>query len=560
MTLPPAPADPQSRPDSPPVPAPVAPPERREEAQPPLVLSGDGWSAEAFNVEYDPERDTLILTGSPRLTRGDTVLTADRIEYVQDTGQATAVGAVTITRGDQVIRALSATYNVKTGEGRAQTIRTITEELLIAAEEVVISPTRMTAVRATVTTCGGNLPYWQVFARRIEIIPRERWTAEGAGINLFGQRVATVPHLSRALRKKKKKKRDGAERLTQVLPNFGYNERDKVYLQQDMTVMNSKAVNAGLSARLSAGRLLTGRVDAESKSRVRVVGTVGYREYAPNQRAPYLEYSRLPEVGLIYGGTGLGTGSTFSGRGRFLPFQVGEIAAAPTPQNRSGWQYGVELSGGYFSQRKGQGNLPQNVNLTGSRALFQVQAAKPGLRIGPVRFDALRMLFRQSVYNTGDAFSVFGAGISKSWKLGPVTAGLERIGHVTAGTTPFLFDSLEIPAEWRPTANYRVRDWNFLYMGRFNESRGTFYDHLFSISKRMDCIEPRVGISTRLGLVSFDISLIGLDKGARPPRLPGERPGQLREMGVEREEKSEEAAPSEGSESPAMGLRPRRRR
>src|SRR5207248_10148648 len=103
---------------------------------------------EADNIDKDPDRDVIILTGSPRITQGADRLTADRIEYQQDTQQATAVGNVVVTLGPDEIHAATATYNFASHEGRAEAASTISNEVQIRAEEILVTPDLWTANRA----------------------------------------------------------------------------------------------------------------------------------------------------------------------------------------------------------------------------------------------------------------------------------------------------------------------------------------------------------------------------------------------------------------------------
>src|SRR5262249_60970469 len=103
---------------------------------------------------------------------------------------------------------------------------------------------------------------------------------------------------------------------------------------------------------------------------------------------------------------------------------------------------------------------------------------------------------------------------------GPGDVRSERLGQYPSGQSPFLSDRVELNNEGRPRAELKGRGWDLTWVGRFSESQASLYDNIFSISKRMDCIQPRLSYETRLGLVTFDVRLLGLDPGFNEPPRP----------------------------------------
>jgi hypothetical protein len=476
----------------------------------------------ADEFERVPERDLLILTGSPSVTRGMDRLTADRIEYQPMAHQVTASGHVVITLGTDVVRADSATYNLDTREGRATQVNTIADQVLVSAANLYIYPEGWIGTDAHLTSCTTDPPHWELSARQVEIIPNERFTARRAGFSLFGQRLVTVAQVGRPIGRRGAEQ--GARRLTQILPTVGYDNRDGLYLQETTTLLRRRNLLTTLNARLGTLQGARGALEVARPGKVSAVAAISRLEDAPNQRAPFLEYSRLPEAGLVYTTTIGGTAPPAASVSQFLPMHVGQINALGTPQTGDLWRFGAELTAGYFQQERGRSSLPGNLNANGSRLMMQAQVARARLRLGPIMLDSLRLLLRQSLYDTGDSFTVAGAGIGKHWKLGPLRLSIERLNSYTIGHTPFLFDNVELNSEWRPGAILRTGEWEFSWIGRFDEARTGFYDHLLAITRHMDCMEPRVGFSTRLGQFTFDLRLIGLDRGSRQPARPAATP------------------------------------
>jgi hypothetical protein len=270
-----------------------------------------------------------------------------------------------------------------------------------------------------------------------------------------------------------------------------------------------------LDARLSTARGITGKLETDSSRRFGWVTALSYREDAPNQRARYLEYNRLPEVGFVFGGIDdtLQTGPTplHQKISRFLPSQVGSISVRSRPETRDQWRWSGEVTAGYFQQLKGFSSLPQNVNRDGSRMLLQGQLVRPRLRLGALSLESLRLMLRGSAYDTGSTYGVSGFGIRKTAKVGPLTFAVEQLSQYTAGQTPFLFDAIELNNEFRPRAELKLRGWDLSWIGRINEGNATFYDQHFALTHRLECMQIRIGYDTRLSMATFDLRLLGLE-------------------------------------------------
>jgi hypothetical protein len=105
------------------------------------------------------------------------------------------------------------------------------------------------------------------------------------------------------------------------------------------------------------------------------------------------------------------------------------------------------------------------------------------------------------------------------------------------GTTPFLFDDVELEHEWRPRLEYQSRGFSFSYYTRIRAGSGKIYDQVFSVSKLFHCIEPRLTYRTRRQEIFLEFRIPGLsgfgrkragepatldtaDPGAPPPTAP----------------------------------------
>ncbi len=498
------------------------------QARPPAQQTPERPRIEGPNGEWTLEADTFgSLPGNPAayrasgrvvITRGTDRLFADEAPYDSVAGDATLRGTVLLNLGGNNIHAASATYNVQTRSGRAQGVRTTAQGVIIMAAEIQVEPDRWVATNASVTACMGPDPHWELVGGTIELIPNVRWLARDVGLEFFGRRLITVRQVGRDISPREGAP-SGLREAQQFAPTLGYNNRDGFFLEKDLDLVQSRRLAASLNLNLGTGRGLRGALEAGTGGLWRMAGAVSYREDAPNQRARFLELTRLPELGVIYGRR------TAARAGQFLPQQIAGVAVPRNAPELDRWVYAAQASGGFFMQRRGEGSLPENVKEEGSRVLLQAQAARPRLRLSDgVSLDNLRVMIRQSFYSSGDRYTVAGMGIGKHWKLGPLTAGVERLSHATEGRSPFLFDEVEIEEEWRPRAELRAGGWNASWHGRYDERRGGWYDHRIALGHRMDCIDFRAGYSTRRDQFTFDIRLLGLEPGFReqeatPPPL-----------------------------------------
>ena len=75
--------------------------------------TGEQLSAEAENTDYDGT-DRVVLTGSAVITRNDFQIEADRVSFLNSTGDGDAVGNVKIRRPNSLLIGDTASVNVRT--------------------------------------------------------------------------------------------------------------------------------------------------------------------------------------------------------------------------------------------------------------------------------------------------------------------------------------------------------------------------------------------------------------------------------------------------------------
>jgi len=208
--------------------------------------------------------------------------------------------------------------------------------------------------------------------------------------------------------------------------------------------------------------------------------------------------------------------------GRFLGDRVNSVGY-PRPLNVStSWVFAGQVSAGFFRQHHGERLVePDGRSKDGGRLSVQGQAVLPRVKLGPISLNDLRFFARQSFYDTGDQFLTLGSGIGKEVRFGNWKLRVDRFDTYSSGSTPFLFDDVDLRHEWRPRVEYQTRGFDFMYYARLSEE-GHIFDQVFEVSKLLHCIRPTLTYSVRRNEFFLEFRIPGLsgrtDRPAGQPR------------------------------------------
>lgn len=502
-----APADPPAA--APDVPAPAI------DAQAGAGVSIGGVTVTGESIERDPETGLITVTGSPHAVRGDEDLRAVRFIINPDTGQFTAEGNVVFRQGVQIVRGTRATFNFNTGEGRVEDVNSLYNTYYLKAEEVFVhrgpAGPFYVARRGRITTCDKRDPHYDLAPRTLTIYPQDKLIALNTGIDFLGFRLLTVPKVVKSLKPKEEQEHN-------PYPSFGYDHRWGGYAKQEFDLIHKRPVWLDAHAALYMFHEPSGGLLVATPGHLQAVGALFYRDDAENQRSRRLQVSRLPEVGAVW------TSYTERPRtGRFLSHQVAGVNRPEFLDYSREWRFAAEVTGGFFRQHHGDDtDLENSESKNGARGAIQGQAILPWVKMGPISLNDMRFMARQSIYDTGDEYTVLGTGIGKQVKVGKhVRLRVDRFDQWTGGESPFLFDTVELKQEWRPRFDYDSKQFHLSYFARIRGQNGNLYDQVFSVSKLFHCIEPRLTYSVRRGSLLLDITIPGFS-GGRPRSRPGE--------------------------------------
>jgi len=465
----------------------------------PTVVVGE-VSIFGEQIEQDPATGLYVITGNARAARGMDEIRGTRLTYDPLNQEFTAEGNVVILQGGREIHSTRATYRFVDQEGTAHDTREQFGPYWIRAEQLKIHPGPVyEALRAAFTTCDKDHPHYEFYSRHLDLVPGKALEGRNVGIDFLGRRLITIPKFRKSLV-------PGNEDDNRSLyPSFGYNSRTGPYAQKEFVVKHSGPVWLDADVRINTLREPQAGIQAATPGAGQFRGTLFYRDVAENQRVRFLQVSRLPELGYVW------SPGKRPRPGQFLPHQIGAVHYPAELSVSTQWRLSAEASAGYFRQHHGDRVTgDDSESKSGGRAKFQVQAVQPTVNLGPLKLNDLRLMARHTLYDTGDGFSVFGTGIGKKVRFKNLRLELQRLDMFTDGTTPFLFDDVELKQEWRPRLEYTTPGFNFSYIARLRGQDARLYDQVFSISKVFHCLEPRLTYRVRRSEIFLELKIPGL--------------------------------------------------
>jgi hypothetical protein len=128
-------------------------------------------------IEYDMERNITTARKNVRLTRGDLLITADRIVYYGQTGIIEATGNVGCQTGETEYHTDFLRYDILKNTGESQgftaTLAGTPRNFHIKGDTVSLNPSGATFSRAELTRCPKTNPDYLISARQIKFSGRK---------------------------------------------------------------------------------------------------------------------------------------------------------------------------------------------------------------------------------------------------------------------------------------------------------------------------------------------------------------------------------------------------
>ncbi|MBF0566370.1 MAG: LPS-assembly protein LptD [Nitrospirae bacterium] len=204
---------------------------------------------DAKNLQYDSKSHVYYLDGDVTIIKGKAILTADYVEYHEDTSVALAKGNVVYTDEDVIIHAMSADINtaVKTGVLTDATMFFKKDNYHVKGEKLIKkSDKEYTAEKATFTTCDAPVPEWCFYAAETDVILDDVVRSKGVIAKIEDFPVLYTPYFFSAL-----KRQTGF-----LMPVFGYKGDKGTYVNvpfywvlsdnRDMTIVLDEYSRRGI--------------------------------------------------------------------------------------------------------------------------------------------------------------------------------------------------------------------------------------------------------------------------------------------------------------------------
>lgn len=372
----------------------------------------------------------------------------------------------------------------------------------------------------TFTTCTSVRPDYRVVAKEVTILPNNKLHARDVSLYLGRLRVLTLPSIKLRI--------GGRSTSNAVFPRPGYDDYDGFTLSQKLRLADTDRARLTANLRLTTNHGLQGEVDSAygldgtlddlpgrfltydslrshavtmpqspeiecdpqlfrpiGAAQLRAFGVVTLRQRTYDIRNEGLVLYRQPEVGFTY------TGRQLSLTGERLDPRL-EIY----PQITGSW--------GRFKE------VPSAIGFT-TRSRVSALGSVNLLPLGPSTALQPVFYYTYSTYGEGDNYRnwAYAVDLSHLFPNGSFASG-RYIKRSDSGTTPFLFDRLDIRREFQGAFQARVGRHTAGLVASYNMDTRELYEWEALYGHRTDCIATSIRWNNRLKKFSFDVTLIGM--------------------------------------------------
>ena len=163
--------------------------------EPPIIVNGD-------KIEYSQEANIVTMEGNVEVTKGDTVLTCDKVVVNTLTNDAHAQGNVVLKDKQGIIKAPSCDYNFKTKTGLAFDAK-IAYPPYYGRGKLVrkVSENEIEIKNGYFTTCDKeDRPHYRIQSRLLQIFPEDRVTARAMTFRVANTPIVYMPKYTQNLK------------------------------------------------------------------------------------------------------------------------------------------------------------------------------------------------------------------------------------------------------------------------------------------------------------------------------------------------------------------------
>lgn len=523
-------------------------PARGQRAQPAPPRRLSEVTIERFaELEWRPETNYFRSPGPVRITLRDAggdevVLVADDAEGSPETA-ITVRGRLTLRRPEGILTGNSLVYDPRTETGSVEDAYALASGIRLRGRRLELLPRQtLRATQASFTTCERARPDYHITAQSLRVTAEGRVVARNVTLWLGRTPIFVLPTFEHSFRRRVENpiplpafsKETGLQMrfrndvVADAGTAFGYDLRvslkrtpeGSVVYEHDLSHVSPNAPPPR-SARLALDDPLRPALepveglgsdeateeDEGGERRTVVSAVLSANRFVYNRRRTDLRVTRLPELGLAMV-------EPAGARARTDP---GEPAA---PQSTFGsavlgtgrWAWSARAAGGYYRER------PTGAET--SRFSLRTAAASPYAPLAPRVYLRYGATVTGSGYGDGEAHALVAPEAEAAYLLGrSALLGAAYRYQEEVGTSPFEFDRRDVRHELRLQYGYLGGAWAYGLSVNYDLERKRAYDTVFSLRRRLDCME--IGFTYQARSQGFGV-VLNLLPGTSAAAAPGE--------------------------------------
>ncbi len=188
-----------------------------------FTQSDTPWHISADTISYNQKTNIYTATGDVKIYNDDKTLSAESIRYNQDTMDTESTGGVHLTVGKDTLKGDKIIINLKTGIGTIFNGSIFIEKshFFIRGDQILkTGEDSYTIKNASVTTCDGDIPPWQITGKEVDITIEEYGTVRHAALWTKNLPIFYFPYMTFPINTKRE---SGL-----IPPQMGYSSRNGI--------------------------------------------------------------------------------------------------------------------------------------------------------------------------------------------------------------------------------------------------------------------------------------------------------------------------------------------
>lgn len=438
-------------------------------------------------VSYS-ESGQALAEGDVRLQHGQIEILADVLEWDVEHSQVTAKGNVRIISQDRRLQGDTLSLNLASETGSMIPAEGEFHALFLKAERIEMLPDRLVAYNAKITTCDRQRPHYQIATRRVDIYfvreqgqpTPDRLEVKSARLEFHGSRIISTPPFRISLREEAE-----AERSL-PLPYPGYSKDDGPFLRfRWNSGPPEDRPNLEVDCRTTRDR------------GTRAAAHIRY----PLRRDDLLQVTISHREDLR--DHHLGPRDIDTGLGKALVDRRPEVSLYMRPRPiRESLRWEALASAGRYREE------PTDVSAERTALLGR-------LLLGPYPIgDRLRLegasAYRFSAYSGDSESGVFYNRVTLATEPSKrLEVSLSLVGRDSAGSTPFLFDRVDLSRELSGEVGLSLSErWRIRLLERYDLRRHESRDVGVELTYRAHCLDYSLGWRESRGLFELGVNVV----------------------------------------------------